>query len=155
MIPVALPAAAGDARAWTVLEDGTFRVELAGCVRAVRPWTWGERERLVRACARWGRLDRPAFVAALCDLLIDPPPADDHERWALIALSLLDVRPGPTLIERERALAERFGWTPGAIDGEPAGHLDRLLDAAAPPSVPADDGWTRIVVADAGSEGSL
>ena len=42
---------------------GTWQIRAAEAVYGLRPWTWGERQRLVAAASQGGRLDREAFLA--------------------------------------------------------------------------------------------
>lgn len=131
--------------------DGTWRLSAGEDVYQLRPWTWGERRRLVFAATQAGRLDTDAFLAGLVGLLYRPaPPEALTPLFALAALRLMRV-PGEgsawALAEAERAFAERYGWLPGALESEPAGDLDRILSDAAPLPVhapPQGTGWTSI-----------
>lgn len=150
MMPVALDIENLSARHDPV--NGGWVVTADGRDYRLRPWTWGERRRMVAAASASGRLDGEVFLAGLVAALYDPaPPAEQPERFGYAALRLLDVPPDgdvAPLRMAEQTLAARFGWLPSSLDAELAADLDRLvpdLPAGAPQSPSAGDGWTRIV----------
>lgn len=111
---------------WTLLGDGVdYRL---------RPWTWGERRRLLSACTHRGKLDTLQFLKSFVEFVYTPVPPDESRRlYAYIALRLLGVSPQSPrrrIIQAEALLAQRFGWTPAHLESEPAAELDRLLDCA-------------------------
>lgn len=133
------------------LAAGTWQVRAEEAVYNLRPWAWGERRRLVAAASQGGQFDDKAFLTGLVELLYDPaPPRALIPLFALAALRLMGVPEdgaAQPLSEAERALAAHFGWLPGALEGERAGDLDRLLaETACPPprSPPPGPGWTSI-----------
>jgi hypothetical protein len=150
MIPVSFEleevAVRGDPR------DGGFEVAAFGSSCRLRGWTWGERKRLVELCTMRGVLDRGLFLRAFVELVYAPaPPETLAPIFAHVALSLFGVRPETRAVPvraAERIFAERFGWSPGAIDREQCSDLDPLLaiDSARSSSPPA--GWNRIEVQD-------
>ncbi len=149
MIPVALNIQGMTAS--LNLADGTWRLTAGEKVYLLRPWTWGERRRLIFAATRAGRLDVDAFLAGLVGLLYDPAaPEPLTPLFALAALRLMEIPDEAAawpLSEAERALAGRYGWLPGTLESEPAGDVDRILADAAPLPVhaaPPGAGWTSI-----------
>jgi hypothetical protein len=134
--------------AWVVALEGRSPAR----AHTLRAWQWGERRRLVAACARGRRLDQAAFVHGLNSLLYEPaPPPALAPLFALVALRLLGTEDGPEpspLGQAEAQLAQRFGWLPGSLQAQPAAALDALLHSAGPAR--ADDapapGWQRIVL---------
>jgi hypothetical protein len=153
---VTIPLPVDGLSAWRDVATGEFELACAGARVRLREWTWGERRRLVEACARDGRLDRSAFLDGLLELLCDPPPPVEMRTvFGFAALALLGVGGGPVstvpLPTTEAALARELGWTPSLLDGQAASAVDRVVAAlggAAPVRAPVDDGWTRIVVDD-------
>ena len=139
--------------------DGTWRVSAGDTVLRLRPWSWGERQRLVAAATRSGRVDRVAFLEGLVTLLYDPaPPRALIPLFALAALRLLEVpRPEEALplAEAERRLAAQYGWAPGRLGDERAADLDRLVAGtpAAMPAAPPGAGWTSLRFDDHGGGG--
>lgn len=127
---------------------------------ALREWTWGERRRLVETCCRDDGFDDDLFTAAVPGLLYEPePPAELAPLFTVAALDLLDLDEAPdvALDEAERMLAERFGWRPTEMDGEPARAIDRLLRELLPGSSTVsqrDDGWTTILVVEDEPDGA-
>ncbi len=118
--------------AWRDPVDAHFTIVGFGQEVTLREWTWGERRRLLAERTSTGRLDPAAFITDLLDLVCRPAlPQPLQPIFAHAALLLLGVRPGqasqPTLLESELLMAEAFGWTPLAIDREPAGRLDALV----------------------------
>jgi hypothetical protein len=148
MVPVAL--SISGVSATRLLDCDAWHVVAGGTTHRLRAWRWGERRRLVRACARGRRLDQAAFVTALTALLYDPPPPPAlAPLFATAALKLLGVGDGAApapLARSEAALAQRFGWTPGALENEPAAVLDALLGSQGPASEAPAPGWQRITV---------
>lgn len=143
MVPVSLPIEGMSA--WQRLDADAWCIEVDGTRHTLRHWRWGERRRLVAASATGRRLDEGRFAAGLASLYDPAPPPDLVPLFATAALLLFGVEDGPApapLGEAERALADRYGWTPGALEAEPASALDALLAARAEASVPA--GWQRI-----------
>jgi hypothetical protein len=141
---------------------GRWRLDGVAGTHVLRPWTWGERRRLVGACRRDdGILDRDAFVAGLTDLLLDPPPPDAlRPLFAYVCLRLQGVgrvRPTASLAAAEGILAAAYGWRPGDLEAQPAAALDELVAAPAAGGAgprPPEPGWTRIVIADDGEPAS-
>jgi hypothetical protein len=131
-----------------------WRVSVDGRLHVLRAWRWGERQRLVQACARAGRFDGDAFAEGLVRLLFEPePPEALTALYAYVALRLLGVEPGMAvrpLAAGEALLAERFGWRPGDLEQEFAGALDRLLATVDPPvAAPRlGGGWTSIRISE-------
>jgi hypothetical protein len=139
-----------------LLNRDAWFVRLAGRGRThtLRAWQWGERRRLVAACARGRRLDQAAFVAGLNALLYEPPPpAALGPLFALVALRLLGAEDGPEptpLGQAEVQLAQHYGWLPSHLQGEPAAALDALLHNTGPAqAAPPAPGWKRIVLDEA------
>lgn len=156
LVPVAL--GIDGIAASRLLDRDAWIVRTAGSRRApaytLRAWQWGERRRLVAACARGRRLDQAAFVAGLNALLYEPtPPPALGPLFALVALRLLGVQDGPEptpLAQAEAQLAQRFGWLPGHLQAEPAAALDALLHSPGPAQAEAPaPGWKRIVLDEA------
>lgn len=139
-----------------LLDRDAWHVVAGGATHTLRAWRWGERRRLVRACARGRRLDQAAFVTGLTALLYDPPPPPALvPLFATTALKLLGVGDGalPKPIARSEAtLAQRFGWTPGALENEPAAALDALLESGAQATDAPAPGWQRITVGEESPE---
>lgn len=140
--------------------DGSWRLSAGDMAFRLRPWSWGERQRLVSASTRGGRLDRAAFLHGLVTLLYDPaPPRALTPLFALAALTLMDV-PHPEealpLAEAEQRLAAQYGWAPGQLGDERAADLDRLVAGAAPaPQVaPPGAGWKSIRFSDPDAGGA-
>ncbi len=133
------------------LSSGHWQVRFGGFEHTVRPWTWGERRRLLAASLRPGpRLDRDAFLEGLVGLLSDPPPeAAGRAVIAAVALRLCGVEPGQRvapLLDAEAWLAQTWRWGPAELDHQPAPRIDeQLRDLAAPAPT---DGWNRIEVHD-------
>ena len=139
--------------AW--LSDGSWDVGIPGGRFHIRPWTWGERRRLIDACVGAdGRLDADAFAHGLSSLVARPEPtASNRPLLAAIALRLLGVSPGQepiSLLDAEASLASAWGFGPFELDPQPAPRLDqhvaRLPATATPDGAPA--GWTSIVIDD-------
>lgn len=171
---ITVPLAIDGLTAWCNPLDGCFRISGLGQDVALRPWSWGERRRLIdplvtRADAgRAGEgtpIDATALVDGLLELLCRPAiPEPFRPIFAHAALLLLGVRPAPTppggppptFVEAELLLADSFGWTPRAIDGEPAARIDALVAelrrrrarSAPMPVAPGGDGWNHILVSD-------
>jgi hypothetical protein len=150
MVPVALSITGVSAT--RLLDRDAWQVAAGGATHTLRAWRWGERRRLVRACARGRRLDQAAFVTGLTALLYDPPPPPALAAlFATVALKLLGVgegAPPAPLARSEALLAQRFGWTPGALENEPAASLDALLASGAEASDAPAPGWNRITLAE-------
>ena len=133
--------------------SGGWTLGLAGQDYRLRPWRWGERHRMVAAATRVGAFDREAFLEGLVGAVFDPePPEDLRPLFAYAALELMGVEEGTAppmpLAEAERRLALQYGWTPGALEEEPAEALDRLVadlgDLPSAAGAPSGDGWTSI-----------
>lgn len=150
MVPVALSITGVSAT--RLLDRDAWHVVAGGATHTLRAWRWGERRRLVQACARGRRLDQAAFVHGLNSLLYDPPPPPTlAPLFATAALKLLGVGDGPApapLARSEAALARRFGWTPGALENEPAAALDALLESGVAATEAPAPGWNRITLAE-------
>lgn len=145
--------------------EGAWTLSGWGAVSRLREWTWGERRRLVEACTTAAGLDSPRFLDGLLRLLVDPPPPPSlRALYGYVCLGLLgagddaDLQP---LVERELLLARACGWSPHALDSDPAGGLDRLVRALRdseptdrraavphPPVAGGASGWTSIVIVD-------
>ncbi len=152
-----------------------WRIEHRGQARWLRPWTWGERRRLLAAATACGRLDGEVFLDGLFELLLSPrPPIDTRCGHAVAALELLGVpRDGSALPlgRGELLLAERCGFSPGELEAQAAPALDGLVRQLSgtgatapdpayghpayghpaygqPAHTPSGEGWTSIVVAD-------
>lgn len=153
MVPVALSITGVSAT--RLLDRDAWHVVAGGTTHTLRAWRWGERRRLVRACARGRRLDQAAFATGLNALLYDPvPPPALAPLFATAALKLLGVGDGAPpvpLARAEAALAQRFGWTPGALENEPAAALDALLETGAQAADAPAPGWNRITLAEESS----
>lgn len=138
------------------VSDGTWSVDLPDGRFRIRPWTWGERRRLIDACAGAdGRLDADAFVHGLADLVTQPPPTPPARPViAAIALRLAGVAPGQrpmSLLDSEALLASAWGFGPLELDPQPAPRLDQQvarLPLIPPSGVAPSSAWTSIVIAD-------
>jgi hypothetical protein len=130
--------------------DGTWQVIAGESAFDLRPWRWGERRRLLAACATGGHFDRDAFLSGLVALLYDPaPPKELTPLFSLVALELMAGAASEAampLAEAERDLARRYGWSPGMLETERADDLDRLLAETAhtPPAPLGGAGWRSI-----------
>ena len=76
-------------------------------------------------------------------------PGELAPLFALAAMQLMEVPDADTVLplaEAERALADRYGWSPGVLENERAEDLDRMLDRTTPAPVepPPGAGWTSI-----------
>jgi len=114
------------------LTTGRFDVEGFGHRATLRPWTWGERRRLLAACTRQGALDPDELIEILCRLVYEPmPPAALAPLFACAALDRFGARPGRAaapLEDAELLLARELGWGPRELDEQPAPDVDRLVD---------------------------
>ena len=135
------------------LERGPWIVTCGAERFEVREWTWGERARLLEACAHGGNFDRNLFVDGLLELVVTPAPGRElRPLLALVVLQLFGVRessPRVGLTRMEDALMRRFGWMPSRFDGEQACALDRLAAEILGDASAAAQGastWNRIVV---------
>jgi hypothetical protein len=154
MIPVPSPV-----EGFTIEHDASnsrWRLSAGGSTTTLRPWTWGERRRLLATSTMTGALDRSVFLPGLFDLVLDGPVPDvAPASLAVVCLHLLRVPENAPVLALSRAellVATNLGWSPQQIDTEPADNIDRLLDEIQPQSGgAADDGWIRIFLAAAGS----
>lgn len=134
------------------LASGAFTISTAGgATLRLREWTWGERARLVAACSSDGVFDRARFVAAFAELVfVPPPPVEQRELLACVALELLGVSenaPRTSLAARELVFAQHLGWTPTQLDAQAAPALDRMAAQLAHAQLaPRDDAWNTIEV---------
>jgi hypothetical protein len=139
------------------LQRDLWRLHAGGPTLTLRPWTWGERRRLVEFATAGTALNRAAFVDGLFDLLLDPAPSPGlHPGLAFTCMYLLGIpeRDAPVSLARaEFLIAATFGWAPQQISNQPAAGIDALVEQIQPR---ADaDGWTRIVIVDAAIESRL
>jgi hypothetical protein len=128
-----------------------WRLRAGEAYATLRPWTWGERRRLLTACTITGTLDRSTFIRGLFDLLLDVPvPHVEPTSLAVVCLYLLGVSENDQVLPLTRAeflAATTLGWTPQQIDTQPADDIDRLIAQIQPKAEDAaHDGWTRIVI---------
>ena len=129
--------------------DSGATVTWHGLEYTVRPWTFGERRRLLAAhVAAGGELDVAAISDAALEALVRPVPGDpgDREVVGLAALAWSATggarRPAPVPgvdpATQAVTLATATGWRPADIDGALAADVDHWY--AAVPSRPRSDG---------------
>lgn len=137
------------------LSTGLYELTGWGARHQVRPWTWGERRRLLAQHTGAHGLDRAGFVVALLGLLMTPVPAEPlWPLYAHVVLSLMGIRPGQppaSLTDTEVLVARHMGWGPRELDAQPAPAIDRIasrlrqLAGGAAPARAPDPNWNRIV----------
>ncbi|MBV7335211.1 hypothetical protein KFU94_44620 [Chloroflexi bacterium TSY] len=152
-IPVDIP----DATVWRDLHHNTWTIEEQGQTYTLSEWDWGQRHRLIRTAAASGQFDYTVFIQELFEVLLDPIPTINQDRYAFLCLNLLDVpehAPPMSLVRAEIVLAQAFGWRPLDLADHPASLLDDMIHALVAQDidrqlvhrrVPEDDGWTSIV----------
>lgn len=133
--PVTLPATSDPA-------SGTVTVRVDGRVHRIRPWTFGERRRLLDVAARDRvAIDVGAVVTMAGRMLVDPPP--DAGRELLLGVVALawsagggasQPAPAPGVDPATQAVgvAGATGWAPEAIDAASAVDVDRWFAVVAP-----------------------
>jgi hypothetical protein len=131
--------------------SGRWRLHAGAASTMLRPWTWGERRRLLGASTITGSLNRSVFIHSLFDLLLaDPVPQVEPASLAVVCLYLLGVPENGQVLPLTRAeflAATTLGWSPQQIDTQPADDIDRLIVQIEPQAGGAvDEGWTRIVI---------
>jgi hypothetical protein len=98
------------------LQEDRWRLLVEGRAFELRPWSWGERRRLIECATLGSVFDREIFLAGLMDLLVEPrPKLDDMSGLALTCLYLLGVagEEFPTALDRaEYLVIKTFGWRP-------------------------------------------
>ncbi len=136
------------------LRNDAWRLSLDGAAFTLRPWSWGERRRIVQAASMAGALDRELLVDGVFDLLVEPGPGETRPAPLVVAcLLLLGVPESGHAVPLGRAeflVIQAFGWRPRELDAEPAAAIDALVSQLAPggtdlPSL--EEGWTRVVFA--------
>jgi hypothetical protein len=121
--------------------DAAATVTWHGLEYTLRPWTFGERRRLLAAnVAADGELDVTALSGAALEALVRPVPGDPADREvvglaALVWSATGGARtpapvPGVDAAAQAVTLAAATSWRPADIDGALAADVDRWYGAA-------------------------
>ncbi|MFC0533287.1 hypothetical protein [Phytohabitans kaempferiae] len=126
--------------------SGAAGVTWGGADYRLRPWTFGERRRLLAAHHDGVTLDVGSLVESAIELLVEPVPArsTDREVVGLAALAWCATAgartpapvPGVDAATQMVRLAKATGWGPAEIDASAAADVDRWYHAVRAEQVP-------------------